>query len=164
MGRRPVTGRTARVERGRGMKQTTYCVYNQTRSCFLSLDVSLANTSLLRLKGLLGKLKIRSDEGLWVVPSRGVHTLGLLFPLDLLYLDGHRRVIHLVESLPPFRIAPLKTQSESVLELPIHTIYSSQTQPGDQLLICLAEEMHGSLHAAGTTHGNHLRKAGTRFE
>jgi uncharacterized membrane protein (UPF0127 family) len=139
------------------MKQTTYCVYNQTRSCFLSLDVVLANTSFLRLKGLLGKLKLRSDEGLWVVPSRGVHTLGLLFPLDLLYLDGDRRVIHLVESLPAFRIAPLKAQAESVLQLPTHTIYSSQTQPGDQLLICVAEEMHCFLQAAGPAHGSRLR-------
>src|SRR5271154_3487685 len=132
------------------MKQTTYCVYNQTRSCFLSLDVVLANTSFLRLKGLLGRIKLRSDEGLWVVPSRGVHTLGLLFHLDLLYLDNQLRVIHLVESLPSFRIAPLKAQAESVLQLPTHTIYSSQTQPGDQLLICVAEEMHSFMHAAGT--------------
>jgi uncharacterized membrane protein (UPF0127 family) len=141
------------------MKETTYCVYNQTRSCFLSLDVVLANTSFLRLKGLLGKLKLRSDEGLWVVPSRGVHTLGLLFPLDLLYLDDHLRVIHLVESLPSFRIAPLKAQAESVLQLPTHTIYSSQTQPGDQLLICVAEEMHCCLHAAGTAQNNGSRKS-----
>jgi uncharacterized membrane protein (UPF0127 family) len=133
------------------MKQKTYCVYNQTRSCFLSLDVALANTSFLRLKGLLGKLKLRSDEGLWVVPSRGIHTLGLLFPLDLLYLDEHRRVIHLVESFPSFRIAPLKAQAESVLELPTHTIYSSQTQPGDQLLICVAEEMQRFLQPVGAT-------------
>jgi hypothetical protein len=32
-----------------------------------------------------------------------------------------------------------------VLELPTHTIYSSQTQPGDQLLICMAEEMANRL-------------------
>jgi uncharacterized membrane protein (UPF0127 family) len=141
------------------MKQKTYCVYNQTRSCFLSLDVVLANTSVSRLKGLLGKLQLRSDEGLWVVPSRGIHTLGLLFPLDLLYLDEHRRVIHLVESFPSFRIAPLKAQAESVLELPTHTIYSSQTQPGDQLLICAAEEMQHLLQSVGATHSDTLTKS-----
>jgi uncharacterized protein len=114
----------------------------------------LANTIFSRLKGLLGKLKLRSNEGLWVVPSRGIHTLGLLFPLDLLYLDGHCRVIYLVEYLPSFRIAPLKTQAESVLELPTHTIYSSQTQPGDQLVICVAEEMYLLLQAARAARGN----------
>jgi hypothetical protein len=50
-------------------------------------------------------------------------------------------VIHLIEHFPRFRIAPLRTQASSVLELPTHTIYSSQTQPGDQLLICAVEEI-----------------------
>jgi uncharacterized membrane protein (UPF0127 family) len=127
------------------MKRRAYCVYNQTRECFLSLNVTAADTIFSRLRGLIGRLKLRSDEGIWVVPSRGVHTLGLLFPLDLIYLDEHYRVIHLVEYFPSFRIAPLKTQAESVLELPTHTIYSSQTQPGDQLVICVAEEMESRL-------------------
>jgi uncharacterized membrane protein (UPF0127 family) len=134
------------------MKRRTYCVYNQTRECFLSLDVAVADTIFSRLKGLIGRLKLRSDEGIWVVPSRGIHTLGLLFPLDLIYLDEHYRVIHMVEYLPSFRIAPLKTQAESVLELPTHTNYSSQTQPGDQLVICVAEEMEHWLRKSGAVH------------
>jgi uncharacterized membrane protein (UPF0127 family) len=127
------------------MKRRAYCVYNQTRECFLSLNVAAADTIFSRLRGLIGRLKLKSDEGIWVVPSRGIHTLGLLFPLDLIYLDEHYRVIHLVEYFPSFRIAPLKTQAESVLELPTHTIYSSQTQSGDQLVICVAEEMQSRL-------------------
>jgi uncharacterized protein len=126
-------------------RRTTYCVYNQTRECFLSLDVAAADTIFSRLRGFIGRLKLRSDEGIWVVPSRGIHTLGLLFPLDLIYLDAHYRVIHLVEYFPSFRIAPLKTQAESVLELPTHTIYSSHTQTGDQFVICVAEEMENRL-------------------
>ena len=136
------------------MERRTYCVYNQTRECFLSLDVTAADTIFSRLRGLIGRLKLRSDEGIWVVPSRGIHTLGLLFPLDLIYLDEHYRVIHLVEYFPSFRIAPLKTQAESVLELPTHTIYSSQTQPGDQLVICVAEEMEHRLRTGGAVHSS----------
>ena len=123
------------------MERRTYCVYNETRECFLSLNVRAADTIFSRLKGLIGRLRLRADEGIWVVPSRGVHTLGLFFPLDLIYLDENHRVIHLVEYFPSFRIGPLKTQAESVLELPTHTIYSSHTQPGDQLVICIAEDL-----------------------
>jgi len=123
------------------MKRKTYCVYNQTRETCLSLSVTAADTIFTRLKGFIGRLKLGSDEGIWLVPSRGVHTLGVLVPLDLIYLDENYRVIHLVEYFPAFRIAPLRIQAESVLELPTHTIYSSQTQPGDQLVICVAEEM-----------------------
>lgn len=67
--------------------------------------------------------------------------MGVFVPLDLIYLDENYRVIHLVEYFPTFRIAPLRINAESVLELPTHTIYSSQTQPGDQLVICVADEM-----------------------
>lgn len=127
------------------MERPTYCVYNQTRECFLSLGVTAADTIFTRLKGLIGRLSMRSDEGLWVVPSSGVHTWGVLFPLDLIYLDEHLRVVYVTEHFPRFNVAPLRIRAASVLELPIHTIYSSQTQPGDQLVICVADEIEERL-------------------
>ena len=127
------------------MERRTYCVYNLTRECFLSLGVTPADTTFARLKGFIGKLRLRSNEGLWVVPSSGIHTLGVFFPLDLIYLDDNYQVIKVIEYFPTFRIAPLKIKAASVLELPPHTIYSSQTQPGDLLLICPAEEMESRL-------------------
>jgi uncharacterized membrane protein (UPF0127 family) len=127
------------------MERRTYCVYNLTRECFLSLGVTPADTIFSRLKGLIGRLKMRSDEGLWVVPSSGVHTWGVLFPLDLIYLDENLRVIYVTEHFPRFKVAPLRIRAASVLELPTHTIYSSQTQSGDQLVICLADEIEDRL-------------------
>jgi len=133
------------------MQKQKYCVYNQTRESFLSLGVAAADTTLMRLKGLIGKLTLELDEGLWIIPSRGIHTVGVLFPIDLVYLDEHYHVIHVVESFPTFRISPWITQAASVLELPTHTIYSSQTQPGDQLVICVAEEMEQRLQVNSPT-------------
>jgi uncharacterized protein len=130
---------------GGEMKRRTYCVYNKTRECFISLGVTPADTTLARLKGLIGRTRLKFDDGVWVVPSQGIHTLGVLFPLDLMYLDSNNRVLHLIEHFPPFRVAPLRAHAASVLELPTHTIYSSQTQMGDQLLICAAEEMEQHL-------------------
>ena len=127
------------------MERKTYCVYNKTRECFLCLDVAVADTTFSRLRGLIGRLKLKFDEGMWVVPSHGIHTVGVLFPLDLIYLDENYKVIHAREYFPRFRIAPLRMKAASVLELPTHTIYSSQTQPGDQLVICAAEEMENRL-------------------
>ena len=122
------------------MAQTLY-VFNVTRQSFVSLGVSPADTHITRLRGLLGRMRIRSEEGLWVVPCQGIHTIGLLFAIDVIYLDEDRRVIHLIEHLGPFRVAPIRRQSSSVLELPTRTIYSSNTQVGDSLLICSPEEM-----------------------
>src|ERR1700749_4784091 len=115
--------------------KSTYCVYNKATEAFLGLKVSRADTRLTRLLGLLGRPGLRSDEGLWMIPSRGrsIHTLGALSPIDLVYLDDAHRVIHLVEHLSPFRLAPTRLKSSSVLELPAHTIYASHTRPGDPL-------------------------------
>ena len=131
---------------GELMKRQTYCVYNATRECFLGLNVKAADTMLSRLRGLIGRFRLKSDDGIWVVPSQGVHTFGLFFPIDLIYLDENREVIHLVEYFRPFQIGPIKAQAGSVLELPTHTIYSSQTQLGDRLVICVAEEMQERLN------------------
>jgi uncharacterized membrane protein (UPF0127 family) len=132
-------GMTAR--KPRRAEPRRYCVYNQTRECFLSLNVKVADTTLTRLRGMIGRMSLRPDDGIWVVPSSGVHTVGVLIPLDLIYLDASHRVVHVVEHFPTFRIAPIRSDSESVLELPVHSIYPSQTQVGDQLLICAAEEI-----------------------
>jgi len=118
-----------------------YCVFNKSRESFLALKILKADTLFARLKGLLGTLQLNSDEGIWVIPSQGVHTIGLRFAIDLIYLDENCRVLDVIESLGTFRIAPLRMECASVLELPTRTIYHSQTQIGDELLICSPEEI-----------------------
>ena len=121
-------------------KEVLY-VYNVARQTFLSLGVIAADTHLARLRGLLGKWKLRNDEGIWVVPGNGIHTFGLLFPIDVIYLDERNRVIHVVEHLGPLRIAPVRRGCYSMLELPPRTIHSSNTRLGDELLICPPEQI-----------------------
>jgi len=94
---------------------------------------------MARLRGLLGFKRLGADEGVWIVPSRGVHTIGLLFTIDLVYLDADLKVLHLVEHFRPFGIAPVKIKAQTVLELPARAIGSSRTQVGDRLLICSPE-------------------------
>jgi len=120
---------------------TKFRIFNQDRQSFLSLGVTLADTTLARLAGLIGRRRLRANEGIWVVPSHGIHTLGMLFPIDVVYLDGERRVIHLIENLAPFRVAPVRINAESVLELPVRTIFESETQVGDRLQFV---SIHGS--------------------
>jgi uncharacterized membrane protein (UPF0127 family) len=115
--------------------------FNISRQSFINLGVSAADTPLARLRGLLGRFKLRSDEAIWVVPSRGIHTFGLLFNIDVIYLDSQCRVVHLIEHLGPLRIAPLRLRCASVLELPSGSIYKSGTQVGDRLLIKSPEQL-----------------------
>jgi uncharacterized membrane protein (UPF0127 family) len=118
-----------------------YCVFNRTREAFLSLHVTVADSYVLRLKGLLGRTSLKSDEGLWTYPSHGIHTAFLLFPIDLLYLDAENRVVHLIENLGTFRVSPIRRDSVSVLQLSTRTIFSSGTQVGDELVICSPDEV-----------------------
>jgi hypothetical protein len=130
---------------GGKMESPKLCAYNQTRECFLGLEVLEADISFERLGDILANLALQSGEGLWMSPFRGISDQGISGPLDLVYLDGECRVLEVVESYPTFRGTPLTPRAASVLALPTHSIYSSQTQAGDQLMLCAAEEMERRL-------------------
>ena len=123
------------------MELRKHCAYNQTRECFLGLEVAAADLPYANLKGLMATLSLKSGEGLWMSPFRGIPTTGLCAPIDLIYLDEDNRVVDTVESFPTFQASSAAPRASSVLALPSHSIYSSQTQPGDQMVLCIAEEM-----------------------
>jgi len=130
---------------GGTMESRKQCAYNHTRECFLGLEIDAADISFANLTDTLATLALKSGEGLWLMPFRGIPETGLHVPVDLIYLDEANRVIDVVESFPTFQVDPASRQASSVLVLPTHSIYSSQTQPGDQMVICVAEEMERSL-------------------
>jgi hypothetical protein len=130
------------------METPKLCAYNQTRECFLGLEVAEADVSFDGLRDILATLALQSGEGLWMSPFRGIPDKGISAPLDLVYLDADCKVLEVVESFPTFRGTPLSPQAASVLALPTHSIYSSQTQSGDQLMLCPAAEMERHLERA----------------
>lgn len=58
-----------------------------------------------RLRGLLGRPRLQAGEGLLITPCASVHTLGMGYPLDLVFLDADGRVRKLVSNLAPLRMA-----------------------------------------------------------
>lgn len=108
-------------------------VYNQSRESLIATEVSVANTYWTRLVGLLGKTSkwASGGRGLWIVPSHGVHTIGMLFPIDLIFLDHQKQVVHLEEYVRPFSISSVCLKARSVLELPPYTIFRTSTRVGD---------------------------------
>jgi uncharacterized protein len=127
------------------MKLQRLCAYNQSRECFLGLEVAVVDFSCEDLSKLLEKLLLKPGEGVWIVPFKGISETNTTLPLDLIYLDQNYRVIDLVESFPTTYATSSNPQIASVLGLPIHSIFSSQTQIGDQLVLCSAEEMQHKL-------------------
>ena len=141
------------------METSKYCVYNQTRESFLSLGVVVADTAAKQLKVLMDDLTIKADAGLWLTPFRGVPATKGLTPVDLIYLDDDNHVLQAIESFPNHAIEPTREQPASALVLVGHTIFSSQTQPGDMLLICAADEMEERL--ARSTNSSTFKPAST---
>jgi hypothetical protein len=68
----------------------------------------------------------------------------LFFSIDVVYLGLGGEVVHLMENVSPFRVTPLRRSAHSVLQLPVRTIYESQTQVGDHVVICSAESLEGA--------------------
>jgi uncharacterized protein len=121
--------------------------FNQTRQAFVATELALADTHWTRLRGLLG---VRTDDfrngsGLWIVPCHGIHTLGMSFPIDVIYLDHALKVIDIQQNLKPWRFTPIRSKASSVLELPCQTVVRTKTDIGDTMEITLSKDSHHQL-------------------
>jgi hypothetical protein len=113
-------------------------VYNVTRDTVLASVAEVADRGATRRKGLLGRSGLRQGEGLWIVPCESVHTIGMQFAIDLVYLDRKHRVKKVRSSVPAWRMSACLL-AHSVLELPAGTIERTETMAGDQILLSLPE-------------------------
>lgn len=133
-----MSDRANSLRSGNGGSEQRLCVFNLTRQSFLSLWVGVAGSSLLSL------LRIRPldpVESAWLIPCRFLFTFGFGRPVDVVYLDEHLRVLHVIEGLRPYRLAAFRRGTRSILRLPERTLFWSNTQVGDQLLICPPAEL-----------------------
>jgi uncharacterized membrane protein (UPF0127 family) len=115
--------------------------FNRTRTTYLATDLLIARTHWSRFRGLMAtdSSRFSHGQGLWINPSHGIHTFAMRFPIDAVYLDRERIVIHIEEGLKPWRVAAVRIQAASVLELPTGTVQESQTVIGDQVDISFEE-------------------------
>ena len=94
---------------------------------------SHAKTFFSRLRGLLGKKPLESTEGLLITPCSQVHTIGMRYPLDVVYLDKNGVVVKCVENLRPFRLSAARG-AKHTLELAAHSITKLGIKPGEHLV------------------------------
>src|ERR1700730_3038562 len=106
--------------------------HDQAKDTMLADCAHIADTSKSRKTGLLKHDRLERGEGLWITPCEGVHTMGMKFPIDVLFLDKKRRVVKIRAAMPRWRMAA-SLFAHSVLELPSGTAQATQTISGDQL-------------------------------
>ena len=123
---------------------------NATKKTMLSDRCHFANTVLKRMVGLLNRSGLEPGEGLLLDRCYGIHTIGMRFAIDVLFMDKDYRVIRAVRSLPAWRTCTVK-KAVYVLELPAGSIESTQTTEGDQVQIRTAKPPSAVNVAPGET-------------
>lgn len=111
---------------------------NRTKGKILGDRISRAETFLRRLVGLLGRKPLSEGEGLWIVPCRSIHSLGMRHTIDVLFLDRRGMVIGAYPGFSPMRLTRIFPRAMGALELPHGVLLRTGTTPGD--LVELREE------------------------
>ncbi|ABO50636.1 protein of unknown function DUF192 [Desulforamulus reducens MI-1] len=107
---------------------------NQSTGRLVASQVGLAKTFWQRLKGLLGKKELPPGHGLAITPCYSIHTCFMRFPIDVVFLNKHGKVLHLIEHMTPWHFSPIIWNAVTVIELPFGSLQSSLLKPGDVLI------------------------------
>src|ERR1700677_3091881 len=112
-------------------KENTMTLRDITRATTVGTRITIADTSLTRLVGLVGRGRLDSGCGLLIRPSSGIHTFGMLFPIDVVALSRSLQVVKLWRRLAPFRVTSISLKTHSMLELPAGQIRACRMEIGD---------------------------------
>lgn len=106
---------------------------NSRNGKVLSENVAVADSLLARMRGLIGRPEPGAGESLWIKPCRGIHTIGMKFPIDVLFLDAKNTVVRIRENIPPNRCSAMAFRARTVLELPAGIVSVTNTRVGDTI-------------------------------
>ena len=84
------------------------------------------------MRGLLASPPLKANEGLLIVPCSLVHTIGMNYAIDLVFLDKQWTIVKTVKALKPWRMAASNAAS-MVLELAAGSLDQLQLTNGQQL-------------------------------
>jgi uncharacterized membrane protein (UPF0127 family) len=106
---------------------------NLTRNTVVAERAAVAETPASRRRGLLGTDSLPDGNGLVITSCRHVHTFGMRYPIDVVFVDSSWTVRRVVHNLKPGRLSPLVLRGRAVLELPAGKIEETGTENGDLL-------------------------------
>lgn len=68
-------------------------------------QVAVAETLPARMRGLIGRRELPAGRGLLIEDCGSIHTVGMRFPIDVVFLDRAWRVHRVCRNVPPGRLA-----------------------------------------------------------
>lgn len=111
----------------------TSAVINQRTGQTIASRVVWAHGWLQRLKGLLGTKTLDEQSGMWLKPCQSIHTIGMNYAIDVVFLDRHNKICQLSCQIRPYRACTAPRRTQSALELPAGRIQQLSLQLDDLL-------------------------------
>lgn len=108
-------------------------VHNKSKNRSLGTSVRTASGTIARMRGLLGTESLPEGGGLWIRPCRGIHSIGMKYVFDALFIDPSRKVVGAYKRFPRNRVSKIFPSADGVLELPAGTIERTGTRIGDEI-------------------------------
>lgn len=109
-------------------------IYNLTKNYQIPYQVIEAKSVIGRLKGLLGTSK-SYGKVLYIRPCSGIHTFGMQYPIDAVFMDKNKTVSRIFPALKPNKITKINRFDKAVLEFPAGSVSKFSIQIGDKLSI-----------------------------
>ena len=101
---------------------TSISIINANSKLVIVSKVIFADSFLKRLKGLLGRSELERDEGMVIIPCNSVHSFGMKFSIDVVFINENGQIINILRDFRPNKISPLVKGAKMVLELPAGTV------------------------------------------
>lgn len=95
--------------------------------------VALAQGFVQRLRGLLGHLPLEAGQALWLAQCGSIHTVGMRYPIDVVFLDRAGKVTKVCEAVPP-QAARASLHAASALEFRAQEAARLGIRPGMSLM------------------------------
>ncbi|TEB06991.1 hypothetical protein Psch_00529 [Pelotomaculum schinkii] len=106
---------------------------NITNGAVLANMVQIADDFKTRLKGLIGRGGLKSDEALIIRPCKSVHTCFMRFPIDVIFLNEDLYILRIIENIQPYRFSPIVAGSRMVIEMPAGRLAATLTGVGHRI-------------------------------
>jgi uncharacterized membrane protein (UPF0127 family) len=107
-------------------------------------EVELADTPWTRARGLLGRSGLPPGVALWLSPCRSIHTLGMRFAIDVVFVDAAFEVVALFAALPPRRLVWGGWRARGAFEFAAGEAARLGVSPGDRLALRWPTETSGA--------------------
>jgi len=108
-------------------------LYNVERERLILHDVECTRDARSRTRGLIGHPPLDAGQGLMIRPCRWIHTFGMSFPIDVVYVGKDGRAVALTERLPRNRVDRPVLRARFVIEMQAGTIRRTGLAVGDRL-------------------------------